>query len=58
MDLTGQTLLGKYEVESLLGVGGMGAVWRARHALTGRKLAIKVLDEAYLKNDQVTRRAP
>ncbi|GAB5541826.1 MAG: hypothetical protein SangKO_015860 [Sandaracinaceae bacterium] len=56
MDLTGQTLLGKYEVESLLGVGGMGAVWRARHALTGRKLAIKVLDEAYLKNDQVTRR--
>ncbi|MEC7525643.1 MAG: protein kinase [Myxococcota bacterium] len=56
MDLTGQTLVGKYEVESLLGVGGMGAVWRARHSLTGRKLAIKVLDEAYLKNEQVTRR--
>ncbi|HJL14818.1 MAG TPA: protein kinase [Sandaracinaceae bacterium LLY-WYZ-13_1] len=56
MDLTGQTLLGKYEIERLLGVGGMGAVWRARHALTGRKLAIKVLDEGYLGNEQVVKR--
>lgn len=56
MDLTGQTLLGKYEIESLLGQGGMGAVWRARHTGTGRKLAIKVLDESYLGNSQVTHR--
>ncbi len=56
MDLSGQTLLGKYEIEGLLGQGGMGAVWRARHALTGRKLAIKVLDESYVGNKQVTRR--
>ncbi len=56
MDLTGRTLLGKYEIEGLLGQGGMGAVWRARHALTGRKLAIKTLDEAYLDNKAVVQR--
>ncbi|MCZ7679447.1 MAG: serine/threonine protein kinase [Sandaracinaceae bacterium] len=56
MDLTGHTLLGKYEIEGLLGQGGMGAVWRARHALTGRKLAIKTLDEAYLDNKAVVQR--
>lgn len=56
MDLTGHTLLGKYEIEGLLGQGGMGAVWRARHALTGRKLAIKTLDESYLDNKAVVQR--
>lgn len=56
VDLTGRTLLGKYEIESLIGQGGMGAVWRARHALTGRKLAIKALDESYAENPSVVRR--
>src|SRR5688500_2289442 len=56
MDLTGRTLLGKYEIEGLLGQGGMGAVWRARHALTGRKLAVKTLDESYVDNQAVVQR--
>ncbi|MGE0788637.1 MAG: serine/threonine-protein kinase [Sandaracinaceae bacterium] len=56
MDLTGHTLLGKYEIEGLIGQGGMGAVWRARHSMTGRKLAIKVLDESYVGNRQVAAR--
>jgi serine/threonine protein kinase len=56
VDLIGRTLLGKYEIEALLGKGGMGAVWRARHALTGRKLAIKTLDESYLKKKGVVQR--
>ncbi len=56
MDLTGQTLLGKYEIEGLLGQGGMGAVWRARHSMTGRKLAVKVLDKGYVNNAQVSAR--
>ncbi len=56
MDLTGRTLLGKYEIEGLLGQGGMGAVWRARHAMTGRKLAIKTLDESYVDNQAVVQR--
>jgi serine/threonine-protein kinase len=56
VDLTGRTLLGKYQIEGLLGQGGMGAVWRARHALTGRKLAIKTLDEGYLDNPAIVQR--
>ncbi|MFK7991414.1 MAG: protein kinase [Sandaracinaceae bacterium] len=56
MDLTGRTLLGKYEVVSLLGSGGMGTVWSATHALTARKLAVKVLDESFLKNEKVMKR--
>ena len=55
-DFTGQTLLGKYRVVELIGRGGMGTVWRATHALTGRKLAVKVLDERFLSNAGVVQR--
>ena len=55
-DFTGQTLLGKYRVVELIGRGGMGTVWRATHVTTGRKLAIKVLDERFLSNAGVVER--
>jgi serine/threonine protein kinase len=35
--------LGRYEVESLIGKGGMGEVYRARDALLNRAVALKVL---------------
>ena len=39
-------LLGRYEVVSLLGVGGMGEVYRARDTELERDVAVKVLPDA------------
>jgi len=39
----GQTIGGRYSVESLLGRGGMATVYRARHVVTGRYVALKLL---------------
>ena len=39
----GTTVDGKYQIESRLGAGGMGTVYKARHLLLGRDVAVKVL---------------
>jgi serine/threonine protein kinase len=56
VDIGGRTLLGKYRIEGLLGQGGMGSVWKGTHVVTGRKVAIKVLDERFLSNASVVQR--
>ena len=43
MPLTSGTKLGPYEIQSLLGEGGMGEVYRARDTRLDRSVAIKVL---------------
>jgi serine/threonine protein kinase len=41
----GEVVLGKYEIKSAIGVGGMGQVFRARHLRLERDVAVKVLPE-------------
>jgi len=47
MALAPGTRLGPYEVTALIGEGGMGKVWRARHTALKRDDALKVLPDAF-----------
>jgi serine/threonine-protein kinase len=53
---TGAVLDGRYRLESMLGRGGMGRVYRAEHVGLGRPLAIKVLDPQLVGDDEARRR--
>src|ERR1700739_3538828 len=47
MALTSGTKLAPYEIESLLGAGGMGEVYRAHDSRLNRTVAIKVLPASF-----------
>src|ERR1700679_3954035 len=46
MTLTPGTKLGPYEIQSLLGAGGMGEVYRARDTRLQRDVAVKILPQS------------
>ena len=56
MALTPGTKLGPYEIQSPLGAGGMGEVYRARDTRLGRDVAIKVLPAAFSRDPERLRR--
>jgi len=56
MVLTSGSKLGAYEIESLLGSGGMGEVYRARDTRLDRTVAIKVLPANHSENPEARER--
>src|SRR5882672_5380788 len=54
--LVGKALDGQYQIESMLGKGGMGAVYLARHILLGDRVAIKILSAVVRNNAEWLRR--
>jgi serine/threonine protein kinase len=54
--LLGQTLAGKYLIEELIKRGGMGAVYRGKHVLMDKTVAIKVLRPSLAVDDAVVAR--
>lgn len=53
---TGKRLDGRYEIYEILGVGGMAVVYRAYDTIDDRIVAIKILKDEYLNNQEFIRR--
>ena len=56
MGLTSGTKLGPYEIQSPLGAGGMGEVYRARDTRLDRTVAIKILPAHLSSNPEAKQR--
>jgi serine/threonine-protein kinase len=51
LDVSRARLLGAYRLESRLGAGGMGEVWRASHRMLARPAAVKLIAPQQLGDD-------
>jgi len=54
--VVGETIAGRYEVEELVGHGGMSSVYKARDALLERHVALKILHEQYSNDEDFVER--
>ena len=52
----GKRLDGRYEVQEIIGVGGMSVVYKAYDNVDDRIVAIKILKEEFLNNEEFKRR--
>lgn len=52
----GKRLDGRYEIKEIIGVGGMAQVYKAYDNIDNRIVAVKILKEEYLQNEEFTRR--
>ncbi|MCB9754141.1 MAG: serine/threonine protein kinase [Myxococcales bacterium] len=56
LNVIGHALDGKYQVDTLLGSGGMGAVYLATHLGTGRTVALKVIAPEFMAQAEFVER--
>ncbi len=52
----GKRLDGRYEIEEIIGVGGMAVVYKAYDNVENRTVAIKILKDEFVSNDEFIRR--
>ncbi len=52
----GKRLDGRYEIKEIIGVGGMSVVYKAYDNIDDRIVAIKILKDEYLSNEEFKRR--
>ncbi len=52
----GKRLDGRYEMNELIGVGGMAYVYKAYDCIDDRTVAVKILRDEFLTNEEFTRR--
>jgi len=54
--VVGETIADRYEVEELVGHGGMSSVYKAKDSLLERHVALKILHEQYSSDDEFVER--
>ena len=52
----GKRLDGRYEIKEIIGIGGMAYVYKAYDNIDNRTVAVKILKDEYLANEEFTRR--
>ena len=55
-NLVGKRLDGRYELQEIIGVGGMAVVYKAYDNIEDRIVAVKILKEEFGKNEDFLRR--
>jgi len=48
----GRVLAGRFKLESRLGEGGFGTIWRAEHLVLAAPVAVKLVDTAVVKDEE------
>ena len=52
----GKRLDGRYEIREIIGVGGMAVVYKAYDCIEDRIVAVKILKEEFISNEEFVRR--
>jgi serine/threonine-protein kinase len=52
----GTTVAGRYLIEDVIGEGGMATVYRAKHRVSDRHVAIKIMNPALAMNSVIQER--